>query len=314
MSADGEPASNHPRPDAPGPGPVGSPPPAWEPPPGAPYGYGYGYGQPVQAPDIPGAEQTGRRAALAIWIGLVLYVVQIGASLIVIPTVRDSFEQILDDIEAGRTTPTATAGTDDPAYVAANLVSNLGSIVLLVVGILVLVWVHKALSNARALNFRLTHSPGWGVAGFLVPVINLWFPYQSMRDLFPEGNPHRRTAGVWFATWLGAQFLAVAMTLIGFFSTPAAVAAGVVVAGLYVVAAVNLRRIIAASTTLHRDIAVERGWPIGPNPGWLPGVAPGPAPVAGPATAPYPTPGQAPAPGGWAVPPPSAPKDPWSRN
>jgi len=313
MSADGEPAPPGPGSGAP---PGGQPQPAWGPPPGAPYGYGYG--QPVLAPDIPGAEQNGRRAALAIWVGLVMYVAQIAASLIVIPTVRDMFQQVLDDIEAGRTTTTAaTPGADDPAYLVANLVSNLGSVVQLVVGVLVLMWVHKALTNAKALGFPLSHTPGWGVAGFIVPIINLWFPFQSMRDLFPEGNPHRRTAGVWFATWLGAQLTAVAMTLVGFVSTPAAWAMAVVVAGLYVAAAINLRRIIAESTTLHRDIAVERGWPIGPNPGWLPGVPPvaaGPAPIPGPATAPYPTPDPAIAPGGWAPPPAAPPKDPWSRN
>ncbi len=312
--------------------PPASPPPGgWVPPPGpAQTGWGppqypgqpgwgpapgHGYGRPIVAPDIAGTEQAGRRARLAIWIGLVLYVVQLATSLVILPTVRDMFQQMIDDIEAGRTTTTVATNTE-PAYVAANLVSNVAGIGFIVVGIIFLIWVHKALTNAGALGLRLTHSPGWGVAGFIVPIIQFWVPYQAMRDLFPEGNAARSTVTRWFASWLGASLLSVIMTVTAIFSLAAGAALGLVVAGLYVVAAVSIRSIIEEASRTHAELATRQGWPAGPTAPWSygsPTAAWGAPGAAGPAApiAPRPLGGGQPAPPGWA---PTPLKDPWNRN
>ena len=306
----GAPPSGGAGPFPPNGGQPGYQPPTWAPP---GQGYGYGYGPPVAPPDIEQAQRSGKRAAIAILVGLVMYLAQLVASLIVIPTVRDTFEQVLDDIEAGRTTSTVATPTD-PAYVAANLVSNLGSLVLLAVAIFFLVWVHRAVTNARALGLAQTHSPGWGVAGFIVPIINFWFPYQSMRDLFPPDHPGRKLAGRWFACWLGASFVSLAMTISAFFAIGVAIAIGVVVAGLFVVAAITIRSIITLSTELHTEIAAQQGWPTGPVPRFVPAPGYGAAPYGGQPQGPAPQGPQGP-PQGWVTPPPAVPpKDPWNRN
>lgn len=299
-----------------------SPAPTWGPAPGPASGPGSGYGSggypapppgrapgygaaPYPQPDLLGAQQSGDRARSALWFGLAASVLQTVCSMIVLASFSETFSTMMDDARAGRRTSSATVATD-PLTLVANLLSNVLALVLLIVGILFLVWFHKALTNARSLGLRLTRSPGWGVAGFFVPIVNFWFPYQSMRDLFPPSHPARSRVGRWWATYLGAGFLSTG----GFFGALIAPAIGWVLllgaAALYVVAALTARELIAASLEAHRDLAAAGAWSPG-APGAIGPLAPYPG-----STAPYPTtPGP---PTGWAPAPAAPPKDPWSRN
>lgn len=84
-------------------------------------------------------------------------------------------------------------------------------IVLAVSAILILRWIHRVNSNARALgagNLRFT--PAWSVGWFFVPIFNLWKPYQAMKEIWKaSSNPadwHSQAApsilAVWWALWL----------------------------------------------------------------------------------------------------------------
>jgi hypothetical protein len=268
---------------------------------------------PLPPPDLPGADDTGERARVALWAGLVASILQVACSLIVFASFADTFSKALDDAAAGRRSTTPTMA-NDPLTLTANLLSNLLGIVLLVVGVLFLIWFHKALTNARSLGLPLTRSPGWGVAGFFIPIVSLWFPYQSMRDLFPPTHPARGLVGRWWATYLGAGFAGFVTFIVALFSPVAGWMIGVVTAGLYVVAAVTARQLIAASTDAHRELAAAGAWapPPGP-PGWPggPGGQGGPGQPVGWSSPPAgPAPG---APNGWTPPPAAPPKDPWNR-
>lgn len=74
------------------------------------------------------------------------------------------------------------------------------------VGMLVLrlVWFGNAASVARGLGVPARRTTGWAVAGWLIPVVNFWWPYQGMRDLTPAGDPARRAVGLWWACYLVA--------------------------------------------------------------------------------------------------------------
>ena len=233
------------RPGLPGPPPnPGYPPPSY--PPIAGYGYPGGA-------DLQGGKQSGERARAALWAGVVAYAIQAACSTIVILASRDYYLDLFDDISNGRVSraqPPTGGG-----YLAVSLVSQLSSVVLLIVGIVFLVWFHKALSNARALGVHLTRSPGWGVAGFLIPIINLWFPYQSMRDLVPAAHPAGSRVGRWWACYLGGSF-ATTFAVFGAFVAPIVGALLVAaVAVLYYLAAVYARELITASGEVQAALA-----------------------------------------------------------
>lgn len=62
-----------------------------------------------------------------------------------------------------------------------------------------LVWQYRAATAARALGRPATRSPGWGVGSWFVPVVNLWMPFQALRDCLPSGHPRRRLPWVLLA-------------------------------------------------------------------------------------------------------------------
>ncbi len=55
-----------------------------------------------------------------------------------------------------------------------------------------LVWQFRAAKAARALFYPARHSPALGAWSSIIPVLNLRFPYQALRDCLPPGDPARR--------------------------------------------------------------------------------------------------------------------------
>lgn len=85
--------------------------------------------------------------------------------------------------------------------------------------ILFLKWVYRANSNVRTLGAEgLRFTPGWSVGWYLVPVANIWKPYQVMKEIFKVSkNPAdwKNQAcgpilGWWWAFWLISYFIAQA--------------------------------------------------------------------------------------------------------
>jgi hypothetical protein len=57
-------------------------------------------------------------------------------------------------------------------------------------GIFFLMWFHRAHRNLPALGIQEPdYSPRWAVAGFFVPFINVWRPYQVMREVWNASDP-----------------------------------------------------------------------------------------------------------------------------
>jgi Domain of unknown function (DUF4328) len=80
------------------------------------------------------------------------------------------------------------------------------------------VWLYRAYDNLRAFNQwpRLEHSPGWAVASFFVPFVNLVIPYRAVREVWQKSGPSEEallsapnppaTFPVWWLFWLLASF------------------------------------------------------------------------------------------------------------
>ncbi len=77
-------------------------------------------------------------------------------------------------------------------------------------------WIYLAHRNLLALDARyLRFGPGWAVGCFFVPIINLWAPYQAMRDLAKASRSPRQweledtppVIIIWWVFWLIAEFM-----------------------------------------------------------------------------------------------------------
>jgi hypothetical protein len=119
------------------------------------------------------------------------------------------------------------AGQVAAATVGSSIVSPLSLIGL----ILLLVWFHRAVSNGRALGYRPPREPAFAVASWFIPIVNLWWPYESLRESVGAHDGSTRALLLrWWITYLVAGF-------VGFVGAPLvavwrplglAVAAGVV--------------------------------------------------------------------------------------
>lgn len=102
----------------------------------------------------------------------------------------------------------------------AQTADDVGTIVLLIKALVLLatfvtfgVWIHRSHRNVRALGAEgLRFTPAAAVGYFFVPILNLWKPYQAMKDLWRasaspahwEGMPCGPMLGFWWALWLSA--------------------------------------------------------------------------------------------------------------
>lgn len=76
-----------------------------------------------------------------------------------------------------------------PADLAAQALVAVRWPLTLVTGVVFLVWLFVAASNAHRWGAVLRQSSGWAVAGWFVPVLNLWRPKQMLDDVWRASMP-----------------------------------------------------------------------------------------------------------------------------
>jgi len=133
---------------------------------------------------------------------------------------------------------------------------------VLAVEIVFLVWQYRAAQVARALRYPARHSPGWGVGCWFVPVVNLWMPYQAIRDCLPPGHRARRYVLSTWITFLIVIFLGP-VTLVALVGAPDL---GVALVCLSVAAEMALgwsaSRAVTAIASDHRDVVATGSPPV----------------------------------------------------
>ena len=139
----------------------------------------------------------------------------------------------------------------DGGYLAGNLLLQVAGLASIAVLIFLAVWGNHITTTARTLGLRTTHSPGWAVAGWLVPIINLWFPYQVVRDALPETDEARSLVGAWWALRIGGQVLMPIAMISAVFETGVGVAMGIATAAAHLAAGVLGRRLALAISVAH---------------------------------------------------------------
>ena len=74
--------------------------------------------------------------------------------------------------------------------------------------ILFVVWFYRARINAERHGYRQRRARGWAFWGWIVPIVNIWFPFQIMGDIWRAGlsaEQRRETAwlpALWWTCWL----------------------------------------------------------------------------------------------------------------
>ncbi|HEX9032044.1 MAG TPA: DUF4328 domain-containing protein [Streptosporangiaceae bacterium] len=76
-----------------------------------------------------------------------------------------------------------------------------------------LLWFRRARINAESSGWYQRRGRDWTIAGWIVPVVSLWFPFQIMADIWRASLPpeqRQQTAdlpGLWWTTWLLATIV-----------------------------------------------------------------------------------------------------------
>ena len=144
---------------------------------------------------------------------------------------------------------------DDPgslgSYWWVGQLGGLAAIALLVMRIL---WLYRAATVARELGLDARREPTRAAVGWLIPIVNYWWPYQAMTDLFPEDRrPNRRIAWWWTCSVL-SQFSLLVAIAVPFVPVPAAVGLVVLVLVPALAAAALEVALVHDATAVHGNL------------------------------------------------------------
>lgn len=173
-----------------------------------------GFQRPDESPEraLHDERRIARWARYALWVyaaSILISGIFIGP---ILEGMRNTFTQAIAAPSATPPTPEEMFGLSETTLGLLNLVSGLQTVAFIVL----LVWVFRAATAASRLGIPAKRSPGWAVGSWFIPVLNLWWPYQSLRDMLPSGHPARpRILHLWIAA-IVALILAMAGLLMSF--------------------------------------------------------------------------------------------------
>jgi hypothetical protein len=201
----------------------------------------------LQPPDPRRDLDDERKAAIWARRGFVaVCVARILSGLIAVIAVSSLVDDIQHAADTGNTDQTSASG-----WQALNFPV---SIALLAGMVLVIMWSYKATTVASKLNYPARHKPLWAILGWIVPIINFWFPYQCVRDCLAPGNSERKTIGRWWTLYIVgafAWFAAVVLSVFAGIAIALAIALPcIVISGLELQAAL---RVVDAIVADHAD-------------------------------------------------------------
>ena len=125
---------------------------------------------------------------------------------------------------------------------------------LYAVGAIFLSWFYKAAQLARAAGLPAVRTPGLATASFIIPVVSLWWPYQSVRDLIPAGDPRRQVVGRWWALWLCTQFGTIPLFIASFAPLAVGLLAASAMSAVAVFAAIAARAVVTSVGDAHAAV------------------------------------------------------------
>jgi hypothetical protein len=157
------------------------------------------------------------------------------------------------------------SGDTDFAIKLIGIVSIFFLVALLACIVLVGRWIYRASANAHALSDEMTISPGWAVCSYFIPIVNLFKPYQAMREIWLashfrgnwHGEPSPSLVSGWWGLWIVVNILDNISVRLGTFDEDGAIvgmttvfdlAAAVLNLALCLILITLMRRIARAQT------------------------------------------------------------------
>jgi hypothetical protein len=98
--------------------------------------------------------------------------------------------------------------------VALPVLAAIGEIAFFARVIVFVIWLYRARVNAEDRGWPQRRSPGWAIGAWFVPVVNLWYPFQIMADVWRAGLPPQAREnravlpGIWWGSWLAMPVVA----------------------------------------------------------------------------------------------------------
>gem|GEM_PF-413908 len=165
----------------------------------------------------PGAARSGKFrdpsllvnwVEICLWASLCLAVVGIATRIV--------SHGILTDLRDGTYASAALSATASEAFDRRErFLSVMELFLFAVTSVLALKWIHRANFNARQLGAEgMRFTPGWAVGSYFIPIVNLWKPYQAMKEIWKassspsnwQGAPSGALLGIWWFLWLLSAF------------------------------------------------------------------------------------------------------------
>jgi Domain of unknown function (DUF4328)/Protein of unknown function (DUF2510) len=214
--------------------------------------------RPLSAPPTPAylasTERAGRWAMLTWAPILVLYSALAGWALSSFLRVVVAYTgELSRAIEENRPEPPPPPPMGG-ATTAGVLLSAVGGLLLWIPLVLLVLWTYRSAVAAAGLGLPAEHEPAWAIAGWIVPVISFWFPYQSIRDCLPPGHQARRDVLRWWLGHLASGLVGPGLILLALAGAAAYVAGLVVLVALVAATTVFGLRVVRAIDEEHRKL------------------------------------------------------------
>ncbi len=148
--------------------------------------------------------------SLTTWVKWLLYAMAAMAAVAIVSGVME--RQLLTAFQNGVYTSAAdVTRAAEVSDARQRVVGVIQTAIFIATGVLILIWIHRANVNARALGATgMNFTPGWSVGWYFVPFANLVKPFQAMREIWlaseaPGQWSQAQTPGLlrwWWFLWL----------------------------------------------------------------------------------------------------------------
>jgi hypothetical protein len=89
-------------------------------------------------------------------------------------------------------------------------------------------WIYQAGKFAEAHGWPAARGPLLGAFSVLIPIVNLWWPYEAVRDAYPPGASPQLVL-MWWVSYLVAPIVFVPMLFIAFFGSPLVITVAIII-------------------------------------------------------------------------------------
>ncbi len=210
-------------------------------------------------PYLPGPSVHGRFEAelqAGPWAkrALVAYLAVIVVELLVAWAERSLLRELIHNIRVQQQTGVVQNQALPVVPADLNLLSLLNLVFVVPFYVFLLRWQFQAAATARFLFLPARRSPGLGVGSWFIPVVNFWFPYQSMRDCLPPGDPGRAVVARMWAFFIAVLVMDLVTTVTTLIGSPIAFVFAAITLGLGVGFAVQGRAVVGVIADAHRRL------------------------------------------------------------